>query len=249
MSQQVLAGCEPFALEGGSTGVLMVHGFTGNPTSMREWGADLAERGYAVDCPRLPGHGTTWQDLAGRTASEWVEETDSALTRLRGSCSDVVVAALSFGGALALDLAARRGHEIRGLVLVNPYVRDRRHVLLPAASLFLRSVAGTGNDIKKMGANELSYERIPLRAVREVSRLMKAVRSALPVISIPILVFHSGDDHVIPGDNGPFVIEHVGSEDKELVTLADSYHVATLDNDAPMIFERTAGFVERVTAA
>lgn len=248
MSYPVVSGCEPFSHGGGPTGILMIHGFTGNPVSLREWGDDLAKRGFAVDCPRLPGHGTAWEDLATRTADEWVAEVDGGLVRLRDRCDTVVVASLSFGGALALDLAARRPDEVRGLVLVNPYIRDRRHGLLPLASRLMRSVPGTGNDISKPGPNELSYERVPLRALVQAGLVMKRARAALPEIRQPVLVFHSAADHVIPRDNSPYVLRHVGSRDKELVPLPNSFHVATMDNDAETIFERTAAFVERVAA-
>lgn len=249
MSYEVLPGSEPFLHEGGPTGVLLVHGFTGNPVSLREWGADLAGRGFAVDCPRLPGHGTSWRDMVTRTAAEWVEEADAGLSRMRDSCDDVVVAALSFGGSIALDLAARRREEIRGLVLVNPWVRDRRLAIVPLARFVLRTVPGTGNDIKKAGGDERAYDRIPVRSIGEASRMMKRAQAQLPRVTTPILVFQSAEDHTIPRDNGRYVLDKVGSTDKELVTLSDSYHVATMDNDAPLIFERSAAFIERLTGS
>jgi carboxylesterase len=249
MNERIIPGAEPFSFDGGPTGVLLLHGFTGNPISMRGWGEALAERGYAVLCPRLPGHGTSWQDLARRRGDEWTDEVDRALTTLRSSCDQVVVGALSFGGALALDLVARRGDEVRGLVLVNPYLRDRRHALLPVARMVMRSVPGTGNDIKRPGPDEMSYQRIPLHALGAASRLMKVARDALPSIRQPLLVLHSPEDHVIPRDNGPLVIELAGSERKELVPLTNSYHVATMDNDAGLIVEKTDAFIRSLVAA
>lgn len=249
MIERVIPGAEPFSFDGGPTGVLLLHGFTGNPISMRAWGEALGARGYGVLCPRLPGHGTTWQDLARRQAGEWTDEVDRALTTLRSSCDDVIVGGLSFGSALAIDLAARRPGEIRGLALVNPYIRDRRHALLPAARLVLRSVPGTGNDIKKPGPDEMSYQRIPLHALGEAGRLMKAAREALPSIRHPVVVFHSTQDHVIPRDNGPLVLELLGSDRKELIPLANSYHVATMDHDAEVIVEKTDAFARSVVGA
>lgn len=227
----------------------MIHGFTGNPVSLRPWGEALAEHGFAVCCPRLPGHGTSWHDLATRRGDEWIDEVDTALTRLRGAGGPVVLCALSFGGALALDLAARRPGDVEGIVAVNPYVRDRRHALLPLVRPFTRSIKGIGNDIKRPGQDELPYPRVPLRAVAEVSRIMKRIEPELPSIEVPLLLFHSREDHVVPKGTAEWLVERIGSVDKELVLLPNSYHVATLDHDAPMIFERSAAFIERVAGS
>lgn len=249
MNPRVLPGAEPFSFEGGPTGILLVHGFTGNPVSLRPWGEWLAERGYSVLCPRLPGHGTSWQDLSGRGAAEWVEEVDQALASLEERCRAVVACGLSFGGTLVMHLAARRPDSLRGAVVVNPYVNDRRHALLPLGRLFLRTWRGIGNDIKRPGPDELPYERIPLNAWQEAGRLMKAVREQLPAIRIPLLLFQSTQDHVVPKGNAELVMERIGSEPKELVLLPDSFHVATMDNDADTIFERTHAFVSSLVAA
>lgn len=249
MSPEVVPGAEPFFLTGGDPGVLMLHGFTGNPSSLRPWGESLAERGFTVSCPRLPGHGTTWQDLATRRGQEWIEEADAALTKLRSTGGPVVACALSFGGTIALHLAARRPEDVEGIVLVNPYVRDRRHWLVPFARPFLRSIKGIGNDIKKPGANELPYRRVPVRAISEIAWMMKRVEAEIPSVLAPLLLFHSPEDHIVPQGTAEWLMDRIGSQDKELVLLPNSYHVATLDHDAETIFERSASFIERVAGS
>ena len=78
----VMPGAEPFSRDDGTLGVLLSHGFTGSPASMKPWGQYLADRGYTVRVPRLPGHGTRWQDL---NAVGWVPWRDlSALTAFAG---------------------------------------------------------------------------------------------------------------------------------------------------------------------
>lgn len=249
MSAEVVPGAEPFFFQGGDTGVLLIHGFTGNPASLRPWGEALARRTFTVCCPRLPGHGTTWQDLANRRADEWVREVDAALTRLRAKGGPVVLCGLSFGGALALHLAALRPQDVEGIVVVNPFVRDRRQVLLPFVRPFLRSIKGVGNDIKRPGGNELPYPRVPLRAWGESGRIMRRVEAQLPSIGAPFLLFHSPQDHVVPHGTAEWVLGRIGSVDKELVLLPNSYHVATLDHDAETIFDRSASFIERVAGS
>jgi len=249
MSVEVIPGAEPFFLQGGDTGVLMIHGFTGNPVSVREWGEALARHNFTVCCPRLPGHGTTWRELAHHRGDEWIGEIDSALTRLRATGGPVVLCALSFGAALALHLAARRPNDVEGIVVVNPYVRDPRHALLPFVRPFRRSIRGTANDIKKAMQDERAYPRIPLRAVAEVAAIMKRVEADLPSIVAPLLLFHSPEDHIVPRGTAEWLMDRIGSVDKELVLLPDSFHVATMDNDAPTIFERSASFIERVAGS
>lgn len=246
MSVRVLPGAEPFAFAGGPTGVLLLHGFTGNPSSMRPMGAWLAERGHTVVGPRLPGHGTSWRQLARCRWQRWVEEAASALEGLAARCETVVACGQSAGGAIALHLGATRADLLAGVVAVNPYVRDRRHALLPLARPFLRTVRGVGSDIKRPSQEELAYERIPIPAVVELARMLKAVRRELPSMRLPLLLFESAEDHVVPAGTADYVLGRVGTTAARRVVLADSYHVATLDNDAPTIFEETDAFVREL---
>lgn len=243
MKPRIVPGAEPFAFDGGSTGVLLLHGFTGNPASLRPMGESLAARGHTVIGPRYPGHGTTWRELAETRWQEWVAEAEAGLVAIAGRCEHVVVAGLSMGGAMALHLAAAHPEELVGVVAINPYVRDRRHAALPVARLFMRTTRGVGNDIKKPGQDELPYDRVPLTAAAEVARFLKVVREDLPRVTLPLLLFHSPEDHVVPQGTAEYVFGAVGSEEKELVPLLDSYHVATLDHDAETIVRRTHEFL------
>ena len=114
----VMPGAEPFFHSGGSTGVLLCHGFTGNPSSLRPWADFLAAAGLTVSLPRLPGHGTTWQEMAGTRWEDWYAEIDRAYEELRGRTGEIFVMGLSMGATLALRLAELRGDGVAGLVLV-----------------------------------------------------------------------------------------------------------------------------------
>src|SRR3954464_14582979 len=114
----VLPGAEPFTADGGPHGVLVLHGFTGNPQSMRGLAEAFAAAGYAVELPRLPGHGTSVDDMATTTFADWSAAVERAYDDLAGRCERVVVAGLSMGGTLAAWLAARHP-EIAGLVVIN----------------------------------------------------------------------------------------------------------------------------------
>jgi carboxylesterase len=236
---------EPLSIDGGSVGVLLSHGFTGSPASMKPWGHDLADRGFTVRIPRLPGHGTRWQDLNRVGWDDWYGELDAALSELRERCDRVAVCGLSMGGALALRLAELRPDDVDALVLVNPAVavRNWRLHLVPFLKYALPSMPGIGNDIKKPGADEVGYGRTPLRALHSQIRTWPQLRADLGRVTAPLLVFRSTDDHVVDGTGLGVIRDGVASKVTEFVTLTDSFHVATLDFDAPLIFERSAAFI------
>jgi carboxylesterase len=244
MAAPVVPGAEAFSFEGGRIGILMLHGFTGNPASLRRIGEWLAARGHSVECPRYPGHGTTWQELGTTTWKDWVGEAERALRDLSERSHGMVLFGLSFGGAMALHLTARHPDLVRGMVLVNPYVRDRRLMAAPYLRYVRRSVRGIGNDIRKPGEDELAYDRIPVAGLAQVAGFQRLVRSELPSVRAPLLVFRSPQGHVVPDGNSEYVTNSVGSADTELVILKSSYHVATLDYDGELIFERTHEFAE-----
>lgn len=249
--------CEPLSLparpdetDGRPIGVLLLHGFSGSPASMRPWAEHLNKLGYAVEMPRLPGHGTHWRDLNRVSWQEWYVEASDALDRLVDSCDSVVVGALSMGGSVALRLAEERGADLAGIVLVNPFVSSTRAELkvLRLLKLAVPSLKGIVNDIKKPGQDEVGYQRLPLRGLSAVLDMWKVVVPDLPKVTQPLLYFRSSVDHVIDSSSGPTVLGSVSSRDVTERILEDSYHVATLDNDAEAIFEESAEFIARVTA-
>lgn len=247
----VMPGAEPFHHEGGPVGALLCHGFTGTPQSLRPWAEHLAAADLTVSLPRLPGHGTTPAEANLTHWEDWYAELDRQLALLRAQCEDVFVMGLSMGGTLAIRLAEQRGADIAGLILVNPSLLTKRpdRFLLPVLRWVLPTYAGIASDIKKEGTTELAYDRIPVKAAYQLSRLWLTTRGDLEKVTQPILVFRSDEDHVVEPDSCAMLLEKVRSTDVREVVLHDSYHVATLDNDAETIFEGSLDFVRRLAKA
>jgi carboxylesterase len=239
----VRPGAEPFSFEGGPVGILLLHGFTGNPASLRRLGEWLSARGHAVSCPLYPGHGRDWRDLGRHPWRAWVAEAERALRDLEGRVQGVVIVALSFGSAVGLHLAARHPDTVKGIAVINPYLRDRRYWKA------IPPVAGVGNDIRKPGEDELPAERIPVRALLDLGTALRTLARDHPLVRQPLLVLESAEDHVVPKGTVRWLLERVGSARTEIVPLPNSYHVATLDHDAELIFERVHEFAEDVGAA
>lgn len=253
----LLPGAEPYTAAGGDVGVLVLHGFTGNPSSMRPLAERLAEAGFAVELPRLPGHGTSWRQLQRTRWPDWVREARAALTILRAHTERQLVVGLSMGGTIALHLLETETSRdatqasLVGGVLINPSVdpADPRLRALPAVKWLVPSLRGLGNDIAKPDADEQPYRRVPLKALASVVELQRSVRQHLDAVHQPLLVLTSAQDHVVDPAESRLVVEGVASTDVTHVTLEHSYHVATLDYDADEIAERTLRFAHRVTGA
>lgn len=244
------APARPDLTGGRSIGVLLSHGFTGQPASMKPWGEFLAERGYAVEVPRLPGHGTSWQELNQHRWDDWYGELTAAFDRLRATTDAVVVGGLSMGGALVLRLAADRAADIAGVMVVNPAVATKRLdvKLLPVLKHLVPSFPGIANDIKKPDVEEHGYTRTPLKAVHSMMQAWPGLVADLPKVTAPLLYFRSTEDHVVDEASEPLITSRV-SGDVTMVRLESSFHVATLDHDAELIQDRSAAFVARVTSA
>lgn len=237
---------QPFFTHTGDVGVLFVHGFTGSPASLRPWAEAVAAAGYRVSLPRLPGHGTTWQELAVTGWRDWYDAAERAYRDLEAACDRVFVCGLSMGGALSLRLAQHHP-SVAGLVLVNPALGavDRRAAFAGIFQHFVRTTPSIGNDIAKPGQDEGSYETTPTAAVAELNRLFADVRAMLDLVTCPVRIFRSRVDNVVPASSTETILRQVSSRDTDEVVLQRSLHVATLDWDADLIFAGTLEFLGR----
>jgi len=233
---------------GGANGVLVLHGFTGNPQSMRPLAEALATAGFTVELPLLPGHGTAVEDMVPTRWEDWSGSAESQFQALAARCDRVVVVGLSMGGALTCWLAERHPH-VAGIALVNPMVhapdaefRAGIQSLLDAGTEVFDAI---GSDIKKEGPVEAAYPGTPLAAVLSLFEGVDEVEGRLGDISCPTLLLSSREDHVVDPVSGDVLVSSVAGP-VERVFLEDSYHVATLDNDAPLIEARVVAFATAV---
>ena len=250
MTAPLLPGAGPFAATGGPDGVLVLHGFTGSPASMRGVAEKLADAGLTVELPVLPGHGTALDDLVPCRWDDWTAAADAAYQELAARSARVAVVGLSMGGSLTCWLAERRP-EISGIVVVNPLVEPPGDELRSAIRDMLDSgvtiAPSIGSDIAQPGVEELGYDGTPLAAALSLFEGVEDVAMALGDISCPVLLLSSREDHVVPPTNGDLLAASV-SGPCERVWLERSYHVATMDYDRDEVEARTVSFVIGVTA-
>jgi carboxylesterase len=249
----VMPGAEPWTSPGGGPhGALVLHGFTGNPQSMRGLAEAFAAAGFAVEMPLLPGHGTTIDDMVTTTWDDWSAAAESAYQALAARCDRVVVAGLSMGGTLTAWLGAEHANEIAGLVLINaaidPPAPEFRRMLQDMLEQGHAVMPAIGSDIADPDSTELAYEGTPIAPLLTLIAADDAILPRLGDITCPVLIMTSTQDHVVPPISSDILAIKV-SGPVERVTLERSYHVATLDYDKDLIFERAVEFARKVTSS
>jgi carboxylesterase len=239
----------PFGGNGPRIGVVLSHGFTGSPHGLRSWAQAFAAAGFAVRMPLLPGHGTSWQELARTRWQQWHGALDDAYLELDADCDFVFSAGLSMGGTLALRIAATR--PVAGVVLVNPglVIDDPRAPLAGILKLVMKSTPAIANDILREGMNEGAYPRTPVAAAHELNKMFKDTIRLLPRVTAPVRVYRSAIDHVVSDSSITALRRGLTHAPVELLRLENSYHVATMDNDAEQIFQGSVEFIRTIVSA
>jgi carboxylesterase len=243
---QIIPGAEPFYHIGNKIGVLVSHGYTGCPQSMRYIAEGLANEGFSVILPRLKGHGTSPADMAIATASDWTTDILTAYGWLKERCDRIFMTGLSMGGTLTLVAAGLNPGGFSGIIPINAAVSLNNPAFVGLALLagMPPEVPGVGSDIKAPGVTELAYPVIPVPTVKELFALMKGADELLEHINCPALIFSSTEDHVVPPLNAAYILNKLASAEKRIVKLENSYHVATLDNDKDLILQESVAFIK-----
>lgn len=244
----VIPGAESWSVEGtNGCGALVLHGFTGNPSSMRDLAEAFAEAGFSVELPRLPGHGTDVSDMVDTRFSDWFAAADAAYKALAAKVDKVVVAGLSMGGTLTAALAIEHP-AIAGIVLINaavepmaPEVRDLLRQMGEAGPL----LPAIGGDIAKPDVSESAYPETPIAALLSLAEAGDALAPRISEIAMPVCLMNSPQDHVVAPTAVDYFMERVTAP-VERVILEKSFHVATLDYDAELIETSAVAFAKRV---
>jgi carboxylesterase len=251
---EVMPGCEAFSHVGNTpTGVLVLHGFTGNPSSMTYQAKSFAAAGHHVEQPRLPGHGTTLADMQTTDWSDWSEAAAAAYDRLAERVENIVVIGLSMGGTLTLWTGLQRldDDRLKGLICVNaatmPQPAEVVEMLEELVADGTEVSPAIGNDIADPDETEIGYDGTPLRQLLSLNNDgLIPITDRYGELTVPILIFSSPQDHVVPPESSVHLRDTAGG-DVDFVTLERSFHVATQDYDRDLINERSLAFIERVT--
>jgi carboxylesterase len=245
----IIPTSEPFLFPGGSTGILLIHGFTGTPKEMRSMGKYFSDRGFSVLGVRLAGHATHPDDMLRVHWQDWMSSVEDGYHLLRGMTNEIVISGLSMGGVLTLLFAAQ--YKISGLIAMStPYSLppDPRMRFLPWLRLIMPRVPKGETDWQDPSPQDdhIDYPYYPTKAILELSALVTEMQAALPGITAPALLMHSRKDGGVEYKNMEKIYNHIGSLEKEMFTIENSGHVIVRDLEKDRVFEAAEKFIQRI---
>jgi len=218
----IMIGAEPLFLQrGNEVGILLIHGFTSSPGDFSKLTNFLAEKNITVYAPLLPGHGTHPRDLKSINHQDWINSAQQALNLL--NTKKKFVLGYSMGGTLALTLAAE--NDLDGVISINSaiFLANRYVAFIPLLKLVETYTAKKSEDIIKfIDEKRVVYDSTPLESITELQELINTVQ--LQKITEPILIFQADNDKIILPESADYIYSNVNSEDKILISLANSTH-------------------------
>jgi carboxylesterase len=234
-----------FYFKGNSTGILLIHGFTGTPSEVRFIGEFLRDKGYTVMGILLKGHGTTPEDMKKCGYRDWIRGAVEGYKSLKQECDEVFAVGLSMGGLLSLYLA--RNYDVRGVATLSAPIRI--HGRLAAFSFIERHFKTyILRNPEKKNINVISYDKSPIISVHNLFKLIRYVKANLKYIEKPVLVMQSYGDRTVSPMSANIIYNNIGSKDKSIIYLRNSGHVITCDKEKEQVFEEVYSFIKNKSA-
>jgi len=229
--------------------VVYLHGFSADPHELDPVPQRLADSlGANVFVTRLAGHGL--QDgsaLGDATASDWLRDTEEALSVGRRLGGKVVLIGTSTGGTLAAWAVAqpRWRDDVAAVIMVSPNFGprdpDSEMLLWPWGGLLARLFVGKERCWTPVSAEQERHWTTcyPTRALLPMMALVDLARRVdAAAIRTPMLVLYSAEDHVVDPEATQRFAAGVGSTAKEVIAVTGdgdpSHHVLGGDILSPV---------------
>jgi len=242
----IMPGAEPFFYKSGRVGCLLIHGISGSPQVFRSIGKYLSSEGVSALGVLLKGHGTRLEDMHSCTCEDWVTSAAEGMTQLEEYCTSVFCAGLSMGGVLSLRLARLYPDRVKGVITIcSPYqLRSLKYRFVSPMKYLIKKIAGGPPSINDPEAVEINYGAHSIPAVHQLIKLTAIVRKDLPDIKQPALIFGARQNKTVDRRDAGLIFDQIGSDEKELVWLENSQHVAPLDYDRDLLQEKILEFIK-----
>ncbi|UPG86468.1 alpha/beta fold hydrolase [Luteibacter aegosomatis] len=170
--------------------VVYLHGFTASQAEGAPAHRDIARACDAhLYLARLHGHGSDDPEaMAGATPERWMADADEALDIGLDLGERVLLVGTSMGATLALDLAARRGASVAGVVTWSPGIRVHDPAQLEAALSLSGAIPADGErtDFQRRYWSQMIHSD----GIRAVARLLaeRMRRDILCEITCPVFM-------------------------------------------------------------
>lgn len=237
---------DPFTYIGGPAGLLLVHGFTGSPAELVPMGQYFHKRGYTVHAPLLAGHGTSPKDMRRTKWTDWLESVVKAYRHMHTlGCSLIFAAGLSMGGTLVLELA--RTHSVAGVIPICAPItlRDRHSWLAPAIHYFKPYITRKEAKPPHIEKMIVPYDRMPVKCVASLRRLIRRVRRGLHEIHAPAFIAQARQDETVAPGSAQVIFDGLSSAHKRLRWYYGS-HILTLEKERVKLFRDAEAFMQQV---
>lgn len=236
-------------------GVLLVHGLMAAPEEVRQWADYLYAQGYSVYAPRMAGHGTSVEDLAQRSAGEWIDSVQRGYDILQGCCQQIVAAGFSTGGAVMLQQVIQQPKAFAALISISAPLKFKKFSARFArpvcyANQLLRA-AGLARFTREFVTNHadnphINYLRCPISSIAQIQTMMAQVYLGLPSIRIPALIIHAKRDPKVAVQSGRGIHARLGSAHKRYHEIAFRQHGIVRGEIAQQVFAQVGEFLEEV---
>jgi carboxylesterase len=246
----VFRGGEAFYFKGGKVGCLLIHGGTGTPSAVRPLGEFLARNEISALGPLLKGFGETLEEWVKTAHEDWISSAEDGLKTLRKDCEKVFVSGLSMGGTLSLYLAAKYREEVSGVIPIcapygNRFLEPFRIRFFPLLKENLPVPNFSATDLKAQGIRQVGYEMTFPSTNLEWAKIVEAASGLVSDIRCPALIVQARNDHVIDPSGSQDLYERIGASNKELFWLEHSYHMATIDVDREILYQKILTFIQK----
>lgn len=243
---------------GSADAVLLIHGLMAAPFEVGLWAEDLFAKGYTVYAPRLSGHGTSADDLAGRDYADWVDSVERGYRILSLCARRIVVAGFSTGAGLALHQAITHPERYRAVISVSAPMR-----FAGVSARFSEAVEAWNRVATRLNLNrlckdfarnhpdhpEINYPRCPIHAFNQVKALMRQVRRRLPGLTLPALIVQGSRDPKVSPISARLITDRIDSSLVSNVTIDHDRHGIVRGEAGDSFFDAVHGFLNRLDDA
>jgi esterase/lipase len=233
-------------------GVVLVHSYLAIPEEMMTLARYLNGKGLWVYITRLAGHGTTPEDLADKTYTDWQYSVERGYAILSTICKNIVIGGMSIGGCLALDLASRLP-RLSGVFALCPPLRlkDYSTNFMPAQDVWHRILGKLKRDkldvefLKFSSENKfINYDRNPVIGIKNVGNFLEHMQGQLGKIGHPSLIIHAEHDPIVDSRGSRAMYKEIGSTKKEYILLASKRHIITNGEGSRRVHTIITNFID-----